>query len=248
MNKVKRKPLVAANWKMNGDRALVEVFTNALNQKCFSGLDVVLCPPFPYLSLFNAETFSIGGQDISHLKNGAHTGDVSVAMLQEMNCKYVIVGHSERREHHGETNEIVAEKAHRAVSEGLIPIICVGESLEVRKEGFVERFITEQLQAVVSVMSADILQQCVIAYEPIWAIGSGETATPEQAQEVHAFIRGFLADYDEAMASRVRIIYGGSAKPSNATELFKQTDVDGGLIGGASLNTDDFIAICQAAI
>nr|WP_220100104.1 triose-phosphate isomerase [Alteromonas antoniana] len=244
-----RKPLVAGNWKMNGNKALVAEFINALNADDANGVDVVVCPPAIYLSALSAGRFAIGAQDVSALDQGAHTGDISVDMLSEVGCKYVIVGHSERREDHGETSDSVAEKAEKVVSAGLTPIVCVGEPLEVREAGdqAVQGFIREQLSALTSKLSASELNQSVIAYEPIWAIGTGKTASPEQAQDVHAFIRGELSETDAEVASGMRILYGGSVKPANAQELFSQPDVDGGLIGGASLKTDDFIAICQSA-
>ncbi|MBD3584636.1 triose-phosphate isomerase [Salinimonas sp. HHU 13199] len=243
-----RTPLVAGNWKMNGSRSLVETFSHSLNAQSFEGLDVVVCPPDGYLSMFNNEHFSLGAQDVSHLDNGAHTGDMSTDMLKELGAKYVIVGHSERREDHNETNLLVAKKAAKAKQAGLIPIICVGESLSVREAGDVKSFVGEQIAALFAEMTSDTLNDAVIAYEPIWAIGTGKTATPEQAQEVHAFIRKTLTEHDEALAHRTRILYGGSVKPDNAKALFGQPDIDGGLIGGASLKTDDFMAICQAAI
>lgn len=243
-----RTPLVAGNWKMNGSRSLVDAVSHSLDKQSFSGLDVVVCPPSGYLSMFSAEHFLLGAQDVSHLDNGAHTGDMSTDMLKELGAEYVIVGHSERREDHNETNLLVAKKAAKVKQAGLTPIICVGESLSVREAGDVNAFVGEQIAALFAEMSADELNGVVIAYEPIWAIGTGKTASPEQAQEVHAFIRGTLAEHDAALAQRTRILYGGSVKPDNAEALFGQPDIDGGLIGGASLKTDDFMAICQAAI
>lgn len=231
---------------MNGDRDLVETFCNELNQIDFS-CDVAVCPPSPYLALFNAETFSLGAQDVSAQDNGAHTGDISTSMVVEMGCKYVIVGHSERRQDHSESDAEVAEKAKRAVADSLIPVICVGETAEIREENKVESFIGRQLEALTGVLTPAQFSNCVIAYEPIWAIGTGKTASPEQAQQVHEFIRAQLARWDEPLAATIRIVYGGSVKADNATELFGQPDVDGGLIGGASLKVKDFIAICQAA-
>lgn len=233
---------------MNGSRSLVESFVNTLNDRPFNGLDVVVCPPVGYLSFFVAECFSVGGQDISDQDNGAHTGDISGEILTELGASYVIVGHSERRENHGESNELVAKKALKALDNNLIPIICVGESLKVREDNKVNEFVGKQLAAVFDTLSTEQLSRCIIAYEPIWAIGTGKTASPEQAQEVHAFIRQTLADNDKSLAEKTRVLYGGSVKPDNASQLFAQPDIDGGLIGGASLKTEDFIAICQAAI
>ena len=189
----------------------------------------------------------MGTQNVSHLDNGAHTGELSVDMLKEAGCKYAIVGHSERREDQGESSELVALKAKKCVAAGVTPIICVGESLEIREADNVESFVGEQLDALINAMSVEELSKTVIAYEPIWAIGTGKTASPEQAQEVHEFIRGYFFKVDSQLAQGLRIVYGGSVKPDNAKTLFAQNDVDGGLIGGASLKAEDFISICQAA-
>lgn len=243
-----RTPMVAGNWKMNGSRSLVESFSDTLNTHSFKAVDVVVCPPAGYLSFFVAETFHTGGQDLSARDNGAHTGDMSGTMLTELGARYVIVGHSERRENHGESNELVAQKALKALDNKLVPIICVGEPLNIREENKVNEFVGEQLAAIFQTLSNEQLSKCVLAYEPIWAIGTGKTASPEQAQEVHAFIRETLAGKDKSLAEKARVLYGGSVKPDNAAQLFAQPDIDGGLIGGASLKTEDFIAICQAAI
>ncbi|QPG04387.1 triose-phosphate isomerase [Salinimonas marina] len=245
---IKRTPMVAGNWKMNGSRSLVESFSDTLNTHSFKEVDVVVCPPSGYLSFFVAETFDTGGQDLSAQDNGAHTGDMSGTMLTELGARYVIVGHSERRENHGESNELVADKALKALDNKLVPIICVGESLSIREQNKVNDFVGAQLAAVFDVLTTEQVSKCVIAYEPIWAIGTGKTASPEQAQEVHAFIRETLAGKEKSLAEKTRVLYGGSVKPDNAAQLFAQPDIDGGLIGGASLKTEDFIAICQAAI
>ena len=240
-----RKPLVAGNWKMNGTRSLVSEFSAQLPQ--IDNVDVVICPPAIYMALFNEHSFALGAQDVSADDNGAHTGDISAKMLHEAGCQYVIVGHSERRADHGETSTLVASKAGKVLSEGLMPIICVGESLEERENDQVETVIQAQINAVFDALSSDELSRCVFAYEPVWAIGTGKTATPEQAQEVHAFIRKQIAGVNAETAAAVRIVYGGSMKPDNASALLAQPDIDGGLIGGASLKKDDFIAICHAA-
>ena len=232
---------------MNGDRSLISTFNDVLAKNVPANIDVVICPPAVYLSLFSTNAFSIGAQDVSPFENGAHTGDISVEMLTECGCKYVIVGHSERREDHGETSDMVAQKAKKAIAKGLVPIICVGEPLSVRENAQVEDFIAKQLDALINGLTVDELASSVIAYEPIWAIGTGKTASPEQAQDVHKFIRGYFAAVDAKLAQGLRILYGGSVKPENAKTLFAQTDVDGGLIGGASLKVEDFISICQAA-
>ncbi|MCW8108608.1 triose-phosphate isomerase [Alteromonas ponticola] len=241
-----RIPMVAGNWKMNGDRYLVEQFSKGLKTQQLT-CSVVICPPSVYLPLFSGHDFSLGAQNVSHLENGAHTGELSVAMLKEVGSSHVIVGHSERRESQQESSELVAKKAQQAVEHGLVPIICVGEPLDVREQQTVETYIAEQINALTDLLSVEALAQCVIAYEPIWAIGTGKTATPQQAQEVHAFIRRTLNEHAAGLGDGMRLLYGGSVKADNAKELFSQPDVDGGLIGGASLKLEDFIAICQAA-
>ena len=246
MSKNIRQPFVAGNWKMNGSLALVADFNQKLNT-VNTRAQVVVCAPSVLIHAFESTAFSLGAQNVSHLDNGAHTGELSVDLLKEAGCKFAIVGHSERREDQGESNSLVAQKAAKCIAGNLTPIICVGESLEVREAGQVEAFVGEQLDALVEVLSIDDLKCSVIAYEPIWAIGTGKTASPEQAQEVHEFIRGYFAKVDAELAQGLRIVYGGSVKPENAKTLFAQNDVDGGLIGGASLKAEDFISICQAA-
>jgi len=241
-----RKPFVAGNWKMNGNLALVAEFNQKLADVNASA-ELAVCAPSLFLHAFDKDSFSVGTQNVSHLDNGAHTGELSVDMLKEAGCKYAIVGHSERREDQGESSEVVALKAKKCVAAGVTPIICVGESLEIREADNVESFVGEQLDALINAMSVDELSKTVIAYEPIWAIGTGKTASPEQAQEVHEFIRGYFSKVDSQLAQGLRIVYGGSVKPDNAKTLFAQNDVDGGLIGGASLKAEDFISICQAA-
>jgi len=241
-----RKPFVAGNWKMNGNLALVAEFNQKLADVNASA-ELAVCAPSLFLHAFDKDSFSVGTQNVSHLDNGAHTGELSVDMLKEAGCKYAIVGHSERREDQGESSELVALKAKKCVAAGVTPIICVGESLEIREADNVESFVGEQLDALINAMSVEELSKTVIAYEPIWAIGTGKTASPEQAQEVHEFIRGYFSKVDSQLAQGLRIVYGGSVKPDNAKTLFAQNDVDGGLIGGASLKAEDFISICQAA-
>ncbi|MFC3093605.1 triose-phosphate isomerase [Alteromonas sediminis] len=241
-----RKPLVAGNWKMNGNPTLVREMGDALNKLDTDAMNVVVCPPSCFLPLFANTSFATAGQDVSANEEGAHTGDIAASMLRDLGCKYVIVGHSERRQDHGESSQLVANKAKRALSEGLVPIICVGEPLEVRESEKEQEYVEQQLLPVFETLSKQELSQCVVAYEPIWAIGTGKTASPEQAQQMHAFIRSKLAEQDSVIAEGTRLLYGGSVKPDNARELFAQKDIDGGLIGGASLKTDSFIAICQA--
>ncbi len=232
---------------MNGSGALAKEFSQALPQQNIGEVDVVVCPPYPFLSQLRSDVFATGAQNISVHESGAHTGEIAGAMLKECGCQYVIVGHSERRQDQNESSDDVAHKATAALRAGLTPIICVGEPLTVRENDGVNAYIAEQLQPVLNTLSTEELGRCVLAYEPIWAIGTGKTATPAQAQEVHAFIRNEVARKDAGVASGLRILYGGSVKPDNAAELFAQTDIDGGLIGGASLKVNDFVAICQAA-
>lgn len=232
---------------MNGSRSLVKEFIKEFDTELLSSMDVALCPPSILIAEFDDSGIPIGAQDVSACENGAHTGDLSVTMLSEFGCQYCIVGHSERREDHDETSELVAQKAGKLIEAGVIPIICCGEPLSVREEGNVNEYVKAQLKAVFDHIPVSQLSDAVIAYEPIWAIGTGKTASPQEAQDVHAFIRQFIASYDGKLAESMQLLYGGSVKPDNAKELFSQPDIDGGLIGGASLKAKDFNAICQAA-
>lgn len=241
-----RRQLVAGNWKMNGDKALVEQMQKQLSAANLENMDVVICPPFPYFSLFNSSV-KLGSQNISQFDSGAHTGEVSVSMLKEFDCEYVILGHSERRADNFESDELVASKVEQVLKAELTPILCVGEPESVREDGTLFDYIAAQLDAVLDRVGVSQFSNIVLAYEPIWAIGTGKTASPAQAQEVHAFIRAHLAKQDDNIAANIVILYGGSVKGNNAQELFSQADVDGGLIGGASLNPEDFLSICQAA-
>jgi triosephosphate isomerase len=212
--------------------------------------EVVVCAPAVYLAALSAAAaggIDIGGQDVSEREPGAFTGDVAAAMLVDVGCRWVIVGHSERRQLHGEGDAVVAAKADAALKAGLRPIVCVGETLAEREAGQTQAVVARQLDAVLDRIGATALARGALAYEPVWAIGTGRTATPAQAQEVHSELRARVARRDPGMAATVRILYGGSVKPANAAELFAQTDIDGGLIGGASLVADDFAAICAAA-
>ncbi|MDM7860644.1 triose-phosphate isomerase [Alteromonas sp. ASW11-36] len=246
-----RKPLVAGNWKMNGSIALLNEFSGYFADKREFDCERVICPPSVFISTANTLMkplgFAVAGQDVSALDEGAHTGDLSATMMAEAGCQYTIVGHSERRTDHNESNQLIADKAKALLAAGVIPISCVGEPLEVREQGQEQAFVADQLSALFSTVDLNELAQVVIAYEPIWAIGTGVTASPEQAQDMHAFIRSAIAAISADAAARIRLLYGGSVKPSNAEELFSQTDIDGGLIGGASLKPEDFAAICQAA-
>jgi triosephosphate isomerase len=216
-----------------------------------AGVKCAVCVPFPYLSqvqqLLSGSGIAWGAQDISQFDAGAYTGEVGGAMLVDFGCRYAIVGHSERRTLFGETNDIVAQKYAAALKAGVTPILCVGETLQERESGAAESVIAAQLDAVTSRAGVQSLAHAVIAYEPVWAIGTGKTASPEQAQAVHAEIRTRIAREDSAIAERLQVLYGGSVKAANAAQLFAMEDIDGGLIGGASLDAQDFVAICQAA-
>jgi len=248
-----RKKVVAGNWKMHGTLADNEALLGALRAglAASDAAQYAVCVPFPYLfqaqRVLDGSPVAWGAQDLSEHARGAYTGEVSGVMVCEFGARYAIVGHSERRTLHGETSAAVAAKFRAARSAGLVPILCVGETLREREDGVTERVVAEQLDAVLSADGAASLGSAVIAYEPVWAIGTGRTATPAQAQEVHAFIRRRIAAADAAVAKDVRVLYGGSVKAGNAAELFAQPDIDGGLIGGASLDAREFLTICAAA-
>ena len=248
-----RKPIVVGNWKLNGSSADNESLVLGVldGMRELAGIDVGVCPPFVYLpqvaKLAEATGLGLGGQNCAEHDSGAFTGEVAPAMLHDVGARYVIVGHSERRAMYGETDAIVSDKVKAALTAGLTPILCVGETLEEREADETEAVVRQQLAAVIAGNGIEAFERIVIAYEPVWAIGTGRTASPEQAQEVHAFIRGQLADHDANVAQSVRIQYGGSMKPGNAAELLAQPDIDGGLIGGASLKAVDFLGICRAA-
>jgi triosephosphate isomerase len=246
---LQRRPLVAANWKMNGSRAANAAWITRFRAETPS-CDVVVCAPAVYLmELFDdmqGTPFTVGGQNMSERGPGAFTGELSAEMLRDVGAAWVIVGHSERRSLYGETDALVAAKTARALEAGLRPIVCVGETLAERDAGQTLDVVQRQLDAVVSACSVAGVAHGAWAYEPVWAIGTGLTATPAQAQEVHAFIRNRLAGHSATVAQKIRILYGGSMKASNALELLSQTDIDGGLIGGASLIAVDFLAIAKA--
>jgi triosephosphate isomerase (TIM) len=248
-----RQKLVAGNWKMYGTRAFTRSLVGALATEFAGGTpcEIAVCPPFAYLAeaaqASAGTAIAVGAQDISSQDEGAFTGEVSGAMLADLGCRYAIVGHSERRSLHGETDELVAAKFLAAQRHGLVPILCVGESLEEREGDLTETVVGRQLGAVVGAAGIDAFAKAVIAYEPIWAIGTGRTATPAQAQAVHAFIRGLLRSENGNIADFVKVLYGGSVKAANAAELFTMPDVDGGLVGGASLEAKGFSEICRAA-
>lgn len=246
-----RRKLVVANWKMNGSLAANAAWVAEFRAAAAPGCEVVVCAPFVYLEQLARDLAAVGAalgaQDLSVEAPGAFTGEVAAEMLADVGCDWVIVGHSERRALHGETNELVAAKAARALALGLRPIVCVGETLAEREAGRTIDVIAAQLDAVLARCPPAQLGSGAIAYEPVWAIGTGRTAAAAQAQEAHAAIRGRLAATDAPAAARTRLLYGGSVKPANAAELFAQPDIDGGLIGGASLLAKDFLAICAAA-
>jgi triosephosphate isomerase len=244
------RKLVVGNWKMNGARGTNAALLSSLAGADLSGSDVAVCPPAPYLGEVAAQlagsTIRWGAQDCSSHASGAFTGEVSATMLAEFGCAFVIVGHSERRALHGETDTLVAEKAEKALEHGLVPIVCVGETLAERDAGATESVVARQLTAAIDRLG-DRIGGCVVAYEPVWAIGTGKTASPQEAQAVHALLRSILRDRAGEGGAAVRLLYGGSVKADNAAQLFAEADIDGGLIGGASLKASDFIAICRAA-
>ena len=244
-----RRKLVVGNWKMNGNRAANAELLAALKSAEPWAAEVAVCVPSPYLGdvalSLQGGAIGWGAQDCSAFESGAYTGEVSAAMLAEFGCRYVLTGHSERRAYHGESDQLVADKAKAALAHRLTPIVCVGETLAERDAGHTDSVVKRQLSAVIHTL-AHCISQIVVAYEPVWAIGTGRTATPEQAQAVHALLRAQLKAATEHAAG-MKILYGGSVKADNAATLFAQADIDGGLIGGASLKAADFAAICRAA-
>jgi triosephosphate isomerase len=249
------KKLIAGNWKMNGSLAANEALLAALAQGLAvkPSCDIAVCVPAPYLAQLQAlkagnaslSAIDVGAQDVSAQASGAYTGEVSAAMLKELGCRYVIVGHSERRQYHGETDALVADKAKAALASGITPIVCIGETLAEREAGRTEEVVKRQLAAVIHT-NGHCISEIVVAYEPVWAIGNGKTASPEEAQAVHALLRAQLKAATDQSA-RVKILYGGSMNAANAATLLAQPDIDGGLIGGASLKAPDFLTIIAAA-
>ena len=248
-----RSRLVAGNWKMNGSLAANLRLLESLKAgvRASAGAQCAVCVPYPYLAQVQTAlagtTIAWGAQNVSEWAQGAYTGEVSGAMLRDFGCRHVLVGHSERRALYGETDKQVAAKFQAAQAAGLIPVLCVGESLQERESGVTEIVVGRQLAAVLDTSGVGALVSAVIAYEPVWAIGTGKTASPQQAQAVHAFIRGVIARLDAKLAAGLTILYGGSVKGSNARDLFAMPDIDGGLVGGAALVAEDFLAICAAA-
>ena len=246
-----RSRIVAGNWKLHGDHAFAHALMDAIvaGQRP-GGVELVVLPPLPYLAdlaeHYGPRGIAFGAQDVSANEKGAYTGEVSARMLADVGARYGLVGHSERRQYHGEDSALVARKFMAARAAGLVPILCVGETLQQRESGQTEYCIQSQLQPLFDLAGAEALDGAIVAYEPVWAIGTGRTATPDQAQAVHAFIRGEIEARNAKIAGSLPILYGGSCKPDNAAALFAQPDVDGGLIGGASLAADDFIAIAKS--
>ncbi|HEY7872663.1 MAG TPA: triose-phosphate isomerase [Rudaea sp.] len=244
-----RRKLVAGNWKMHGTRASARALADAIAAAPAMACEVAVFPPFVYLAELLAAypQLGFGVQDVSAHDKGAFTGEVAAAMVKDVGARYALVGHSERRQYHAESNDVVAAKFAQAQAAGLVPVLCVGETLEQRDGGQTESVIAAQFGAVIARSTAASLANAVVAYEPVWAIGTGRTATPDQAQAVHAFIRDKIRREDAKISGSLQILYGGSVKPDNAAGLFARPDIDGGLIGGASLVAADFLAICAAA-
>ena len=245
-----RSSLIAGNWKMNGNLQSVVELVEGIKAGDAGKAELAIFPPAVFLmkvgGMLADSEIALGAQNVGDQKAGAFTGEIAAAMLKECGCRYALVGHSERRSLYLETDQLVAARFAMAVASGIIPILCVGEALQERDQGITEDVVAAQLDAVIDLSGIDGIARAIIAYEPVWAIGTGKVATPDQAQEVHAFIRGKLARLDVGVAEQVKILYGGSMNPSNAAELLSQPDIDGGLIGGASLQADDFLSIAQA--
>lgn len=248
-----RRPLIAGNWKMNlNRREAIELASSVSSAEIANGVDVVVCPPFVWLQsvieAVGSSAIGVGAQDVYFEENGAFTGETSAEMLVDLGCRYVILGHSERRHILGEADETVNKKVMRALQTGLIPIVCVGETLAEREAGNTSKVVQTQFHGSLRDVSAEQISQVIIAYEPVWAIGTGKTASTEQAEEVHADLRKLIKDrYNSGSADQVRILYGGSVKPGNSAELLTQPNIDGALVGGASLKSDDFLAIIGSA-
>ncbi|NLW04665.1 MAG: triose-phosphate isomerase [Pseudomonadaceae bacterium] len=246
-----RQKLVAGNWKMHGSQQMVTSLLKELLSKQAPNARLLVFPPYLYLSqaaeLLAGSPIGVGAQDCSQAEEGAYTGEVSAAMLADLGVSHVLLGHSERRQYHAETDSQVLEKAKRVLAANLIPVVCVGETLAEREAGATAEVVLQQLTAVLEGLSLDELKKVIVAYEPVWAIGTGLTATPEQAQEVHALLRSAVAKVNKELAATMLFLYGGSMKPDNAASLLEMPDIDGGLIGGASLDADQFLAIGKAA-
>lgn len=248
-----RRTLIAGNWKMNGSLSSIEELINGIKDGLaeVTNAEMAVCPPAVYISkvndLIGDAKIGLGSQNICDQESGAFTGELAPSMLKEFNCQYAIIGHSERRSLYGESDELVAKRVAMAIQSGITPLFCIGETLEERESGVMEDVVSRQLDAVIDTQGIEAIGQCVIAYEPVWAIGTGVTASPEQAQAVHAFIRNKLSALSADVAEKVQILYGGSMNAGNAKELLSQPDIDGGLIGGAALKAGDFLAIGKSA-
>lgn len=248
-----RRTLIAGNWKMNGSLQSITELMDGIKAGLgeVTNADMAVCPPAVYLmkvkGLINDANIGLGSQNICDQESGAFTGELAASMLKEAGCQYAIIGHSERRSLYGESDELVAKRHAMAVKSGITPVLCIGETLEERESEITEAVVSRQLDAVIDTQGVEAIGKCVIAYEPVWAIGTGKTATPEQAQAVHAFIRAKLSALSSHVADNVQILYGGSMNAENAAELLSQPDIDGGLIGGASLKAADFLAIGKSA-
>ncbi|MCH9675415.1 MAG: triose-phosphate isomerase [Gammaproteobacteria bacterium] len=248
-----RKPFVAGNWKMNGSAASAQTLAKGVVDAigAASSIDVAVCPSNVFLhavaDIVANTPVALGAQDVSEHEAGAYTGETAAGMLKDMRCRYVLIGHSERRQFFGDTDDRVRAKFQAALAAQLTPIVCVGETLDERESGSMETVIARQVDAVLNIDAGASLSRAVVAYEPVWAIGTGKTASPAQAQEVHKFIRDRIAKVNPDTANALQVLYGGSVKPDNAPELFSMADIDGGLIGGAALDAEQFVAICKAA-
>lgn len=246
-----RQKLVAGNWKMHGSQQMVTNLLTEMLKKQTPSVKLLVFPPYPYLSqaaeILTGSNIGLGAQDCSQADEGAYTGEVSVTMLADLGVSHVLLGHSERRQYHAESDAQVLEKAKRVLAANLVPIVCIGETLEQREAGDTDKVVLQQLTSILQGLSLDQLKKVIVAYEPVWAIGTGLTATPEQAQKVHALLRSAIAKADKDLAAGMLLLYGGSMKPDNAASLLEMPDIDGGLIGGASLDADQFLAIGKAA-
>ena len=245
-----RPSLIAGNWKMNGNLQFAIDLVEGIMAGDAGKAELAICPPAVYLmklgGMLAQSKIALGAQNVCDREAGAFTGEIAASMLRECGCRYALVGHSERRSLYAESDQLVASRFAMALQAGLTPILCVGETLEERENGVTESVVDRQIDVVIETSGIEGIAQSVIAYEPVWAIGTGQVATPEQAQAVHAFIRKKIAQMDDGIAQKVQILYGGSMNPANASELLSQSDIDGGLIGGAALKADDFLAIAQA--
>ena len=245
-----RSSLIAGNWKMNGNLQSVVELVEGIKSGNAGKAELAIFPPAVFLmkigGMLADSEIELGAQNVCDQEAGAFTGEIAASMLRECGCRYALTGHSERRSLYQETDQLVAARFAMAVASGIIPILCVGETLQEREQGVTEAVVARQIDAVIDLSGIASLGRAIIAYEPVWAIGTGKVATPDEAQEVHAFIRGKLAQMDADVAGQIKILYGGSMNPSNAAELLSQADIDGGLIGGASLKAGDFLAIAQA--